>query len=343
MPTSRKRRPNSTFTDYAVSLCWGAWVELGVSGWARTHEDWAIDPESLIIFTAALHDTEPRRRDEALDWCVHYWRHVSRVRLRNLRDKDADSESRAAWGEFAATVNARAGSDWSAGTEERRSYRVTGRSTLRSLDEPSLIYLRMRSMFGVGARAEILRHLLLSPGEWVTAAQLARAAGYTKRNVAEECESLERAGVLAMKTDSNRFTYSLARRRALEDFVGDVPSIRPTWKSLFNVLKAAMDLEEAEESLSHDALVVEAHRVVRDIEDDLEELGIEGPRRIRGTAFWDEFQDWASATIGAIAAGQWPAEEDDEAPVRAIHRSRVRRVAKERAPREKSRTAPGRA
>jgi hypothetical protein len=342
MPTSRKRRPNSTFTDYAVALCWGAWVELGVSGWARTHEDWAIDPEPLIIFTAALDDTDPRLRDEALDWCVHYWRHVSRVRLRNLRNKDAGSDFRAAWGEFAATVNARAGSDWSGETDERPSYRVTGRSTLRSLEEPSLVYLRMRAMFGVGARAEILRHLLLSPGEWVTAAQLARAAGYTKRNVAEECESLERAGVLAMKTDSNRFTYSLARRRALEDFVSDLPSIRPSWKSLFNVVKAAMDLEEAEESLSHDALVVEGHRVVRDIEDDLEELGIEGPRRTRGAAFWDEFQDWASATLGEIAAGRWPAEEENEAPVRAIHRPRARRVVKKNASRENQRTAPGR-
>ena len=59
-----------------VDLCWGAWSELGVSGWSRTHVTWAIDPEPLIVFTA-IADLDPRLRDEALDWCIRNSRHVS--------------------------------------------------------------------------------------------------------------------------------------------------------------------------------------------------------------------------------------------------------------------------
>ena len=58
-----------------VDLCWGAWSELGVSGWSRTHMTWAIDPEPLIVFTA-IADLDPRLRDEALDWCIRNSRHA---------------------------------------------------------------------------------------------------------------------------------------------------------------------------------------------------------------------------------------------------------------------------
>ncbi len=39
MPTSKR-----SIQQQAVDLCWGAWSELGVSGWGRTKQNWAIDP-----------------------------------------------------------------------------------------------------------------------------------------------------------------------------------------------------------------------------------------------------------------------------------------------------------
>lgn len=89
------------------------------------------------------------------------------------------------------------------------------RSTLPPLDRPSLVWLRLRAMFGLGARTEILPYLLSRTGGAVSVAQLADATGYTKRNVAEACETLERAGVLAVRSVANRFYYYLARRAAL--------------------------------------------------------------------------------------------------------------------------------
>jgi hypothetical protein len=43
---------------------------LTAARWTRTHTDWAIDLEPLIMFTAALGDEDPRLRDEATDWCI---------------------------------------------------------------------------------------------------------------------------------------------------------------------------------------------------------------------------------------------------------------------------------
>jgi len=292
--------------DLALGVCWGAWAELGVSGWGRTHQDWAIDPEPLIVFTAWMGDDDRRLRDESLDWCIHYWRHVSKVRLKNLLSTDLEDEFHDAWGEYAATVNARARVSWPRPTHALARYQATGRSTLRPLTEPSLVCLRMRAMFGLGARTEVMRQLLFQGNQWITVAQLARATAYAKRNVADECDTLERAGVLAMRAESNRFYYSLAHPNALADFVGDLPTVRPDWRALFDLLLRLVDLERQARRVSDEVLHVEMHTTLRDIEDDLDALGFDGPGQTAALDYRDTFLPWAKRLLGDLAAGNWP-------------------------------------
>lgn len=168
-----------------------------MSGWSSTHGDWAIDPEPLILFTAWLGDADPRLRDEATDWCIRNWRQISKARLKNLlRNQPADVRRSA--GEFAATVNEHACISWPESTAPRR-FAATDRSTRPALDRPAMAWLRLRAMFGVGARAEILRCFLSHDGGWMSVAGLSMATAFTKRNVAEECDALERAGVLSVR------------------------------------------------------------------------------------------------------------------------------------------------
>jgi len=309
MPTSKSTLQNDSLEDLALGLCWGAWTELGVSGWRRTHQDWAIDPEPLIVFTAWMRDDDRRLRDESLDWCIHYWRHVSKVRLKNLPNRDLEDDLHEAWGEYAATVNARAHVAWPRPTHALERYQATGRSALRQLTEPSLVCLRMRAMFGLGARCEIMRQLLFQGKRWMTVAQLAGATAYAKRNVADECDTLERAGVLAMRAESNRFYYSLAHPDALADFVGDLPTIRPDWRALFDLLRWLIDLERQAEKLSDEVLHVEMHTTLREIEDDLDALGFDGPGRTSALDYRDTFLPWAERLLSDLAAGTWPSAE----------------------------------
>jgi hypothetical protein len=303
-------RGGDTALHHALGLCWGAWAELGVSGWGRTHRRWAMDPEPLLILTARLGDSDPRLRDETLDWAIHFNRYVSRVRLRNLLrriDLPTDDEDRFDhWGEFAATVNARAGVQWPHATAERAAYRVTGRSRLRSLDEASLVALRMKAMFGLSARTEILRHLLLQNHGRVSVAGLATATGYAKRVVAEECQALELAGVLSVSVLANRFYYSLAKRSALGEFVGATPPVCPDWTSLARLVLHLVAFERTAASLSRPAGDVEARRVIRGIEPDLELLDLSGPQQSRGPGLAEAVQAWSDAILRVLAAGRWP-------------------------------------
>jgi hypothetical protein len=326
MPTSRERRAAGGVSQQIRDLCWGAWVELGVSGWGRTHQNWAIDPEPLIIFTASVGHADPRLRDEATDWCIRNWRYVSGTRLRNILRLQPDDE---AWGVFSATVNARAGVHWPAATNEHRAYRVTSRSTVRPLSEPSLVFLRMRAMFGVGARTEILRFFLLNPGSRVTAAALAEATNHAKRNIAEACDLLVQADVLSQRTVGNRFYFSLLNARAITTFVGATPSIAPDWNALLRVVGTIDTLSDRAREVSADVLVVEVHQAALEIGDDLDRLGIQGPHRIRGAAFLDVWNQWAAEVMTDIASGEWPwsEESEDRSPVVALRPSgRTRRT-----------------
>ena len=161
-------------------------------------------------------------------------------------------------------------------------------------------------MFGLAARTEIMRHLLFHGDTSITVAQLAKAAAYTKRNVADECDALERAGVLAMRKESNRFYYSLVDPEALAGFVGDLPSVRPDWPSLFDLLMRLIDLDRDSESMSDEALEVETHKIMREIEDDLDVLGFDGPPRNRNLSNFDSFLPGHKTFSMRLAAGNWP-------------------------------------
>ncbi len=318
MPTSRSRKPAATLTQQALALAAGAWAELGVSGWTTTHGDWAIDPEPLMLFTAWLGDRDPRLRDEATDWCTQNWRLVSRTRLKNLlRVQPADVHD--AWGEFAATIEQHAAVNWPGATTPRR-YTVTGRSTMPPLARPSLIWIRLRAMFGVGARSEILRCLLATEGNGgMSVARLAIAAGFTKRNVADECDTLQRAGVLSVRSSGNRFSYSLARRTELEAFVGELPAIRPSWSAMLTVARELVTLEEAATNLSSRTLPVRVRKTLRLIDDDLAELDIDRSfDNIPGPDLWGVVHDLAMVNLGEWSLGTWPSQNVSTKPARRL-------------------------
>lgn len=308
MATSKQRRPAARFADQSLALAWGAWTELGVSGWTSTHGAWAVDPEPLILFTAWLGDADPRLRDESTDWCVRNWRHISKARLKNLLRKQPDDVAET-FGEFAATVGAHAGVSWPGATHLRR-YAPTGRSTPPSLGRPSLVWLRLRAMFGVAARAEVLRCFLAQSGGAMSVSALAVATGYTKRNVAEECDVLRRAGVLSVRARGNRFYYSLARRAELKAFVGEMPAVLPDWTAILNVVRELVTLERRSEGAGPTTLPVHARKTMRLIRDDLGELGIDAlSESVQGVELWSALRQLGDVHLGAWSIGQWPSED----------------------------------
>jgi hypothetical protein len=285
-----------------LDLAWSLWAEMGVSGWARRHTSWMIDPEPLILFTAALRDADARLRDESTDWCIRYGRYVSAARLRRLLNLESP-DSRVAFGEYAATVNTHAAVSWSGATDSR-DYRPSGRSALETFERPALISLRLRALFGVGARAEIIRAFVAQPLSSPVTADLAEVAVYTKRNVEKELESLRLAGLTRVTRLRGQLRHRLAAPQELLAFVGPSPVVFPRWDVVLRVLSTIRRTAIRAEGLEPAVRAVEARRAIRILKPELERSNLDHPdTSVTGDAFWTAFEQWACQITAKLATG----------------------------------------
>jgi len=299
--------------ELGLELAWSLWGELGVRGViSGRHDGWSVDPEPLIAFTAREGDRDPRLRDESIDWCIQHERWVSRARLRSTIRR-ADESTRSAFGAYAATLSEHTGRSWPGATQPR-PYQPTARSSLAPLTRPALIRLRLRALFGVGARAEIVHAFVDQPHAQMTAADLARVTGYTKRNVTEELDRLELAGLLQVAAPSNQFLYRLQDRTALLDFVGARPKVFPKWEPIFRIVAALLDVARATERSSETTQAIEMEKILAGLEPDLDDARIRPPspgRERTGTP--EALQEWALDLMRKLASGRgWPELAPDD-------------------------------
>lgn len=213
--------------ELVLGTLWSQWTELGLSGWERRHHDVAIDLEALILATARLGQRDVRLQNEALDWCVAHGRFASAVRLKHLIAEGDDVTARAA-GPFVATVNANSQLRWP-GAGTALPFTPTGRSDAPLLVRPALIQLRLRALWGVSGRAEVLRVMLAEGARFMRVSEVAAGAGFGKDAVAEALDSLSRGGLLDQAGAGNHRLFRLRRREELVTLVGPEPDWTRSW------------------------------------------------------------------------------------------------------------------
>jgi hypothetical protein len=300
-PASEKVR------ERLLDLAWSLWTGLGVSGQIDNHHDHAIDPEPLIIFTAALGDADPRLRDEATDWCIRYGSLVSGARLKNLLTHEND-RVRASYGELAATVAEHSSLRWPERTT-RRKHRPRERPKIQAFNRASQLVLRLRGFLGVGARAEILRAFLASPGIAFSAADLAAETSYTKRAVAQALDALRLGDVVQTFPIRNQIHFRMPREREdqLREQLIPLPEVFVHWPSVLHVLTSAFETMIRFESKSHAVRAVEAGTLIEKLDDAIRTARLPLPHRsVRGPDFWEEFVSWLLAVTDNLAGGNEP-------------------------------------
>ena len=198
-----RERLGAALLDFA----WSQWSQMGMLATAGRRDDWAQDPEALIVFTLEVGRDDPRLFDELLGWLVVNGDLVSRQRLANLcpatdRTRRVVDAALAWAGEHGARLRPLS-PPGEAGTEPLfpSITRVTDpddpflnygfakpRADSRMRSSPPDRFLpvsfafRLRDLLGVSARAEIVRFLVTSRARDATVLTVAEAASYAKRN-----------------------------------------------------------------------------------------------------------------------------------------------------------------
>ncbi len=154
----------------------------------------------------------------------------------------------------------------------------------------SNLSFRLRHLLGVGARAEVVRLLYTMDAFGTTTAKLARSAGYTKRNVHESLSSLEQVGAIAALHGGYELRYWIDRKRwsAFLDVrqpIEDVDWV-PLLLSMRRALRWYRSICDAE--LSDYLVSSSARDLLERIRPDLEEAGVDVPRRGRAITALDD-------------------------------------------------------
>lgn len=297
------------FNSNLCSLAWNEWTELGVRGVSRNHQECAVDLEALVVFTAGLGDLDPRLRDEATDWCIRHFRFISSSRLKNL-SRQMGEEAERAMGELAANVNAASWARWPVkGKPSPRQQPSTGKSMDPDLTRPALISLRLRGLFGVGARADVIQRLLFEPsGSSLSAAELARSVQYTKRNVAEILDGLKASGLVKGTPSGNLVRFRLEQRAELSALARPLPRYAPEWATIFKLLLVLKEIFEKASILPARVSVLEAHKILRSLDPEIGQLGLRLPQpQAQPEQTWKALTAWAvdlSTRFASTNAGQ---------------------------------------
>ena len=137
-----------------LTIAWSLWTELGVSGVIQNHQNELILLEELVLFTSCLSEIDPRLRDESIDWLAKYHHYTSLSRLKFLL-KDFPLACKP-FSTYAASLNVVSKANWPLLVEAPPvKISLSHKSLLRHLT-PALLNIRARSLFGVGARADLV-------------------------------------------------------------------------------------------------------------------------------------------------------------------------------------------
>ncbi|MBU4557335.1 MAG: hypothetical protein KJ747_10740 [Actinobacteria bacterium] len=237
----------SRLLSAVLGLLWAQWTELGVAG-TRGSQAAVIDPEALLLATTRFGTYDPRLFDEVLDWLTRFSDRLDVTRLRRMsrgvhfHDAKVTATvvefmrvygSEQKWSgtadvivarEEAVTYGARVLFTGVDGTplpvpgvvDEFFASRGLARPTLelRGMSVPpnvrsrALTRLRLRTLVGLGVRAEAL--LYLSTHDHAHGRLVAARSGYGQKQVADYLAAMANDGLAIAWAEGRTVQYRLA-------------------------------------------------------------------------------------------------------------------------------------
>ncbi len=275
-----------------IDLAWSLWTELGVAGVKRRHKQCLIDLEELIILTAVIARVDPRLRDEALDWCSRYHHFVSISRLRMLV-KDFGQAVIEPFSLFASTMNSVSQANWPVFSSVLPlKFKPSGKSKQPRCELPALLFLRIRALFGVGARADLITFFLTQKRNDFTASDTTEI-GYSKRSLADLLDNFVQSGFFEMFMIRNQKNYRFIKRDQMTKIVGQIPEEVPPWRDILQVVLSLRNCIEQNERKATGVRMNEIRNHLKKMEDKLRKLNLTPPpMQSDFDLYWESFSNW---------------------------------------------------
>ena len=231
-----------SYLELLLDFLWRQWSALGVAGYSAGGHRWTIDPEALLIFTCTMGRYDPRLFDEMIDWLDSNGRFINIQRLKAILKKESFSGERVMaaiagimsrravmqkWKRLSRNIN----KDQS---QEALFYKKTGvpmpffgepdpdferygfrrgKLKLRGYSKPAWIMrpagltYKLRALFGVNARCEIMLYLLTHPSGHPS--RIASDTYYYQKTIQDTLIDMTRSGLIQVRSQGREKHYWL--------------------------------------------------------------------------------------------------------------------------------------
>jgi hypothetical protein len=261
-----------------LDFLWRQWSALGVAGHARSDDPWMIDPEALLLFSTHIARYDSRLFDEILDW-LHTngsWINLQRLGTLHKDEHLGDSAVLAAIANLLSKESAhlkwkllmrRVEKPNSPASElvqrlfpsipilkepdpvflkhgfERGSIELRGMSQSPRPDQPATFLFKLRALFGMQARAEVMAWLLAN--EQGHPAEIARQTGYFRGSIQNVLNDLTASGHIGSIRIGREKTFSILRHDEWR-FLLTWPNANAfpqwiSWAPLFHAIQTFLD------------------------------------------------------------------------------------------------------
>lgn len=289
-----------------LDLTWSLWTELGVAGVERKHQKFLINIEELILLTVVLAEIDPRLRDESLDWCSQYHHLISTSRLKSILKNFGDSLN-SPFSNYSTTLNSVSRAAWPIFQDSSPlKIKLSNKSCLRPLESPALLNIRVRSIFGTGARADLLTFFLIHAKFDFSASDLVEI-GYSKRNLADILEELCLSKLFDKFLLRNQQRYRLIKDDQLLNVLGPLPEYAPSWCMILEILFPLRDCINRIVNDSESTQVIEIRNLLMTFQEQLKRLNlIPPPWHNNFHVYLNLFSEWLLEITDKLAKGNFP-------------------------------------
>lgn len=261
------RKFKSDLLDSILELLWRQWTQLGVAGAVNSKDDWVLDPEALLIFSAHFARYDQRLYDLVIDWLQCNGESINLPRLKALL-KRFDHADRKSLGFIAASVKSKKWQPLAKSLLPKNSGVETmffGNEFVPKPDETALRYglkrnqyvqsnkvmpfastgnasllLRLRGAFGMSARAEAILTMLNK--EFCRIQDVADAGGFSWKAASDVLDELCTSGI-AVTLDKNKRgrTYFLKDSNTMHKLF-EIETVKfPDWLTIFEMLSVVWE------------------------------------------------------------------------------------------------------
>ena len=252
----------SDLLDSILELLWRQWTQFGIAGQINANDNFVLDPEALLIFSAHFARYDQRLYDLVIDWLqcngesinlprlkalLKRFNHVDRKSLgfiatsvkskkwqplaKSLLPKDAGGETMFFGNEFVPKPDETA---LHYGLKRNQYVQSNKVVPFASTGNASLL-LRLRGAFGMSARAEAILTMLNK--EFSRIQDVANAGGFSWKAASDVLDDLCTSGVAVTLDKSKRGrTYFLKDTVAMHTLFGVNAVKFPDWLTIFDML-----------------------------------------------------------------------------------------------------------